>query len=85
MLIKRLVRIIVHIVMRYYFVVILLAGLLTAISYPRTKAYFANINTDLTELIPQHYKSVQSINEVREKFKATKSLIVVVEDKSLFQ
>lgn len=67
--------------MRYYLVVLAAAVLLGALSYPRTASFFTNINTDLTELIPEDYKSVQSINEIRAKFKTTKSLIVIVEDK----
>lgn len=81
-MVKRAIRTIVRFVMKYYLVVLLLAVTLGVVSYPRTKAFFANINTDLTELIPQHYKSVESINEIRDKFKAIKSLIILVEDQN---
>ncbi len=67
--------------MRFYLPILAAAVVLGIVCYPRMSAFFSNINTDLTELIPQDYKSVQTINEIREKFKATKSLIVVVEDK----
>ena len=80
MVIQRVLRSVVRFVMRYYFVILALAVGLAAVSYPRTKAYFSNINTDLTQLIPKHYASVQTIEKIRDNFKSVKTIILVVED-----
>ncbi|MFH1874217.1 MAG: MMPL family transporter [Pseudomonadota bacterium] len=82
MLLPKIVKFVVQKVVRYYLVVLLLAGLLTAVCFPRASKFFANINTDLTKLIPEHYKSVESITEIREKFKSIKTAILVVEDEN---
>lgn len=79
--IQRVLRSVVRFVMRYYFVILALAVGLAVVSYPRTKAYFSNINTDLTQLIPQHYESVKTLERIRDNFKAVKTIILVVEDK----
>ncbi len=67
-------------VIKYYLLILIIASILTAIAFPRASKFFANINTDLTQLIPKDYQSVKSINEIREKFKSIKNLIIVVED-----
>lgn len=80
--IQRVLKSIVRFVIRYYFVILAVALALGAASYPRAKAYFSNINTDLTQLIPQHYHSVQTLEEIRANFKAVKTIILVIEDQS---
>jgi len=74
------IRFVVGFVMRWYVLILALAICLAAVSYPRTKAYFANINTDLTELIPEHFNSVKTLHRIRDNFKSIKSMILVVED-----
>lgn len=56
------------------------ALILAALSFPRAKGLFSRIDTDLTRLLPEHYESVKVINEIRKKFKATKSLDIAVEN-----
>lgn len=80
MTVKRAIRSIVRFVIRFYFLVIIAAVALSVAAYPRTAKFFTNINTDLAELIPQHYETVKTINKIREKFKAIKTMILIVED-----
>lgn len=65
---------------RYYLIILIAASLLTAVCFPRAVKFFTTIDTDLTKLLPQSYKSVQTINEIRKKFKSTLSLIIVLEN-----
>ncbi len=82
MLLTKIIKFVVRIVVKYYLLILLLAGLLTGLCFPRASKFFANINTDLTKLIPSHYKSVESISEIRKKFKSIKTAILVIEDKN---
>lgn len=67
-------------VVRYALLIFVAAFILAALSFPRAKHLFTNIDTDLTRLLPKHYKSVEAIDVIRKKFKATKSLDLAVEN-----
>lgn len=82
MVIQRVIKLVVKFIVRFYLLILLAAVGLTAVSYPRAVGLFSNIDTDLTKLIPDTYKSVQSINEIRKKFRSIKTLILVVEDQN---
>jgi predicted RND superfamily exporter protein len=77
---KSFMRRIARFVLRYYILIIAVSIAAAGISFPRAMNLFANIDTDLTKLLPEHYKSVESINQIRKMFKTTKALSVIVEN-----
>nr|HPQ81508.1 hypothetical protein [bacterium] len=77
---ERLVRATAKFVVRHYIAVVILAAALAAISFPRASHLFTNIDTDLTKLLPSHYKSVEQIDRIRKLFKTSKALSVIVEN-----
>lgn len=64
---------------RFWYLFIVVAGLLTLLCYPRTEKLFHNISTDFIKLLPQHYKSVEVLEAIRDKVKGTSSLAIVFE------
>lgn len=79
MQIKPLVQKISRFVLRFYFLIFAIAVITAAIAVPRAIGLFANIDTDLTKLLPKHYMSVTAIDQIRKMFKASKSLSIIVE------
>jgi len=72
---RHIVRFITH----WYFIIIVCAIALSVAAFPRTKQLYSNIDTDLANLLPGKYESVQTIWQLRDKFKSVTSLIIVIE------
>lgn len=70
---------IVRFVAHWYFIIIICAIALAVAAFPRTVQLYSNIDTDLANLLPGEYESVQTIWQLRDKFKSVTSLIIVVE------
>lgn len=80
MRIDRFMRGVAAFVVRYALFIFVAALVLAVLSFPRAKYLFTHIDTDLVRLLPKHYKSVEAIDVIRKKFKATKSLDIAVEN-----
>lgn len=70
---------IVNFVIRWYFIIIVIAIAAAMAAFPRTKQLYSNIDTDLANLLPDDYESVKTIWKIRDKFKALAGMIIVIE------
>ncbi len=70
---------VVKFVIHWYVLIILLAAVTAASAFPRTKQLYSNIDTDLTNLLPEDYESVKTIWKVRDMFQALAGMILVLE------
>ncbi|MDO8643750.1 MAG: MMPL family transporter, partial [bacterium] len=73
---------ILRIFFKHPFSVLFLVALLVAVAVPGTLRLFKNIQTDLTALLPDDYRSVALIQTVREKTKGIGSQTIVLEGKN---
>ncbi len=69
----------VRFLLKYYWLVILLALASAGFSYPRMIHLFKTISTDPIDLLPQDYPSVQALLKIRDKLKPKKTFGVVLE------
>lgn len=76
---ERIYRRLTSIIVRWWYIILITAGILTAFCYPYTTRLFGNISTDLIKLLPQHYKSVQTLEHIRSKFPNSTGLAIVLE------
>ncbi|MDL1872718.1 hypothetical protein FBR05_11000, partial [Deltaproteobacteria bacterium PRO3] len=76
---KAFFRGLVRFLLKYYWLVILLALASAGFSYPRMIHLFKTISTDPIDLLPQDYPSVQTLLKIRDKLKPKKSFGVVLE------
>lgn len=68
-----------HFVERYYIIVLIAAIALTGICFKPAVSLLSNIDTDFVKLLPQEHNSVKSLLKIRDKFKSTKNIILVLE------
>ncbi len=64
---------------RWCWLVVAISVAAAAVAAPRAIHLFANIDTDLTKLLPKNYKSVEQIDLIRNLYVAKKALSVIVE------
>lgn len=76
---KAFFRGLVRFLLKFYWLVILVALASAAFSYPRMIHLFKTISTDPIDLLPQDYPSVQTLLKIRDKLKPKKSFGVVLE------
>lgn len=69
----------VRILLKLYWLVLLLALAAAGVSYPRMIHLFKSISTDPIDLLPEKYPSVQSLLKIRDKLQPKKSFGVVLE------
>ncbi len=65
--------------LRFWIVVLVVAGAVAVPSFQRTIGMFKNIDTDLANLLPESYPSVQLIEKVRDKLASSGNLWVILE------
>lgn len=76
---KAFFRGLVRFLLKFYWLVILVALASAGFSYPRMIHLFKTISTDPIDLLPQDYPSVQTLLKIRDKLKPKKSFGVVLE------
>lgn len=64
---------------RFYWIILLICILGTALSVPRVVQLFKNISTDPIDLLPKNYTSVKNLLALRDKMKLKKTFAVVFE------
>jgi len=64
---------------KWWLLIIIAMGGLTAYCYPYTARLFGNISTDLIKLLPKDYTSVKTIERIRSMFEGGTGLNVILE------
>ncbi|MDP2600375.1 MAG: MMPL family transporter [Deltaproteobacteria bacterium] len=64
---------------RYFWIFLVLGGLVAWWSIPKTIALYKNISTDLISLLPDHYPAVQEIHKIRDKLEDSTVVSITLE------
>jgi predicted RND superfamily exporter protein len=76
---KRLTETFIRFSLRYWILILVAAGVLVVPTFKGTIKMFKNIDTDLANLLPESYPSVQMIQKVRDKMSGSGNLWVILE------
>lgn len=76
---EKLFRPVVRFLIRFFPFVIVLTVVLGGLSLPRVIQLFKNINTDLVDLLPENFPSVQNLLEVRDRLQLKRRFVILLE------